>query len=76
MDIDELDAEAIAEAATRPTMQCVTMKSQPQSDIQALRSSAASRTGAYGLTPRQMTTGGKPRLLGIRKGGNAISART
>src|ERR1700720_4752739 len=33
---DELDAEAIAEAATRPTMRFVVVKSQAQSDIQAL----------------------------------------
>ncbi len=33
---DDLDAEAIAEAATRPTMRFVAMKSQAQSDIQAL----------------------------------------
>ena len=33
---DELDAEAIAEAATRPTMRFVELKSQAQSDIQAL----------------------------------------
>ena len=33
---DELDAEAIAEAATRPTMRFVVVKSQTQSDIQAL----------------------------------------
>src|SRR5438477_11903846 len=33
---DELDAEAIAEAATRPTMRFVALKSQTQSDIQAL----------------------------------------
>src|SRR5258705_4829186 len=33
---DELDAEAIAEAATRPTMRFVTVKSQYQSDVQAL----------------------------------------
>src|SRR4030081_2675741 len=33
---DELDAEAIAEAATRPTMRLVTVKSQYQSDVQAL----------------------------------------
>ena len=31
-----LDAEAIAEAATRPTMRLVAVKSQTQSDIQAL----------------------------------------
>ena len=33
---DELDAEAIAEAATRPTMRFVELKSQAQSDVQAL----------------------------------------
>jgi hypothetical protein len=33
---DDLDAEAIAEAATRPTMRFVEVKSQAQSDIQAL----------------------------------------
>jgi transposase len=33
---DELDAEAIAEAATRPTMRFVEVKTQAQSDIQAL----------------------------------------
>lgn len=33
---DDLDAEAIAEAATRPTMRFVAVKSQAQSDIQAL----------------------------------------
>src|SRR3981189_1360492 len=33
---DELDAEAIAEAATRPTMRFVAVKSQYQSDVQAL----------------------------------------
>jgi len=32
---DELDAEAIAEAATRPTMRFVAVKSQAQSDVQA-----------------------------------------
>ena len=33
---DDRDAEAIAEAATRPTMRFVGMKSQAQSDIQTL----------------------------------------
>jgi transposase len=33
---DDLDAEAIAEAATRPTMRFVEVKSQAQSDLQAL----------------------------------------
>lgn len=34
---DDLDAEAIAEAASRPTMRFVGAKSQARSDIQALR---------------------------------------
>lgn len=33
---DDRDAEAIAEAATRPTMRFVPVKSEMQSDIQAL----------------------------------------
>jgi transposase len=33
---DELDAEGIAEAATRPTMRFVEVKSEAQSDVQAL----------------------------------------
>ena len=33
---DDLDAEAIVEAATRPTMRFVEVKSQAQSDVQAL----------------------------------------
>src|SRR5438477_11961805 len=33
---DELDSEEIAEAATRPTMRFVAVKSQSQSDTQAL----------------------------------------
>jgi transposase len=33
---DDLDAEAIAEAATRPTMRFVEVKSQARSDVQAL----------------------------------------
>lgn len=33
---DDHDAEAIAEAATRPTMRFVPVKSEAQSDIQAL----------------------------------------
>lgn len=33
---DERDAEAIAEAATRPTMRFVPVKTETQSDVQAL----------------------------------------
>lgn len=145
---DERDDEAIAEAATRPTMRFVPVKSQRQSDIQSLhrarerlvrgrtalinhlralllergitapqgRRKFADLLGTFverqdwqlssrirlliedlgqewrilderiaafdaemarmaqaawlGLTPRQQTTGGKPRLLGISKRGN------
>jgi transposase len=41
---DELDAEAIAEAATRSTMRFVAVKSQTQSDTQALPSSRTIET--------------------------------
>ena len=52
---DDLDAAAIAEAASRPTMRFVEVKSQAQSDIQALHrarerlqftASASARTNA------------------------------
>ena len=43
---DELDAEAIAEAATRPTMRFVAVKSQSQSDIQALHRARERLVGA------------------------------
>src|SRR3981189_1029839 len=53
---DELDAEAIAEAATRPTMRFVEVKSQAQSDIQALHRArerlVSGRTRRYNLCPR------------------------
>lgn len=39
---DDHDAEAIAEAATRPTMRFVPVKSEPQSDIQALHRARSS----------------------------------
>jgi transposase len=42
---DDRDAEAIAEAATRPTMRFVPMKSVAQSDVQALHR-ARERTAA------------------------------
>jgi transposase len=38
---DDLDAEAIAEAASRPTMRFVEVKSQVQSDIQVAWTSRA-----------------------------------
>mgnify|MGYP000542480577 CR=1 FL=1 len=37
---DNRDTDAIAEAATRPTMRFVPVKSEAQSDIQALRRAA------------------------------------
>lgn len=117
---DDRDAEAIAEAATRPTMRFVTLKSEAQLDLQTLhrvrdqlvrdrtslmnqvrslllerghvvpqgRSRLAIRlqalleddAGAFacghdlaawlGLVPRQVTTGGRPRLFGITKRGS------
>jgi transposase len=70
-----LDAEAIAEAATRPTMRFVEVKSQAQS-LAAVSAkpgpsgAAGTWRGGSGWPPAQMTTGGKPRLLGISKRGN------
>ena len=46
---DDRDAEAIAEAATRPTMQFVPVKSQEQSDLQAC---IAPGNGSSGTEPR------------------------
>lgn len=43
---DERDAEAIAEAATRPTMRFVTLKSQEQLDIQSLHRVRSRLVGA------------------------------
>lgn len=83
---DEQDAEAIAEAATRPTMRFVDLKSEAQLEVQSLhrvRGRLVAQVGHaqafargrdlaawLGLVPRQVTTGGKPRLLGISKRGN------
>ena len=132
---DDRDAEGIAEAATRPTMRFVELKSQDQLDIQTLHRSrdrlVGERTAQWaeldrriaafdaefvhwakgneearrlttipgagptiasalvaaigqaesfdrgrdlaawlGLVPRQFTTGGRPKLLGISKRGN------
>ena len=111
---DDRDAEAIAEAATRPTMRFVTLKSEAQLDLQVLHRArqrlVAARTrltnqlravllergvilpnatallaavgdgSAFskgrdlaawlGLTPRQHSTGGRTKLLGISKRGD------
>src|SRR3954470_13810938 len=86
------DAEAIAEAASRPTMRFVALKTEAQLEVQVLhrvrdrlRRPAASlmnqvRSLAFsggrdlaawmGLVPRQVTTGGRRRLLGITKRGS------
>ena len=42
---DERDAEAIAEAATRPTMRFVELKSESQLDMQSLRRSRSRLVG-------------------------------
>src|ERR1700760_4319327 len=46
---DDRDAEAIAEAATRPTMRFVSLKSEAQLDLQGLHA-ARPRLGAGGAT--------------------------
>jgi transposase len=82
---DTLDAEAIAEAITRPTMRFVEVKAVEQIDTQALhrardqmlmhRTRLISQMRAFGLVPRQYSTGGKPTLLGISKRGNGYVRR-
>jgi transposase len=67
---DDRDAEGIAEAATRPTMRFVEMKTEDQLDMQTLHRSRERQLAWLGLVPRQSTTGGKPRLMGISKRGN------
>jgi hypothetical protein len=69
---DERDAEGIAEAATRPTMRFVEL-SPPLARQRA--SSGRDLAAWLGLVPRQFTTGGKPKLLGISKRGNKYLRR-
>ena len=57
---DELDAEAIAEAATRPTMRFVAVKSQSQSDIQSLHR-AGERCLKAAAEPTRLRLLGSPR---------------
>ena len=98
---DMRDAEAIAEALTRPTMRFVPVKAVAQQDLQALHRvrerlmtipglgeltatalvAAVSEAAQFkngrqfaawlGLVPRQHSTGGKARLLGISKHGDS-----
>ena len=49
---DDRDAEAIAEAATRPTMRFVPVKSEAQSEVQALHRARAAGGGALCLCRR------------------------
>jgi transposase len=76
---DDRDAEAIAEAAPRPTMRFVPIKEQDQLDIQTPHRAATALAAAVGngsmfakgrdfaawlgLVPHQVTTGGRPRLV-------------
>ena len=67
---DDRGAEGIAEAATRPTMRFVEMKTEDELDMQTLHRSRERQLAWLGLVPRQSTTGGKPRLMGISERGN------
>ena len=83
---DANDAEAICEAMSRPSMRLVSVKSVEQQDIQAVhrvRAALVASVGtgeqfkkgremavSLGLTPKQHSTGGKERLLGISKRGD------
>jgi transposase len=51
---DDRDAEAIAEAATRPTMRFVELKSQEQLDIQSLHRVRSRLVGARTTLTNQM----------------------
>jgi transposase len=77
---DFVDAGAICEAATRPTMRFVTPKTEAQqmlSVMHRLRESLVhcwlprwGMVNTVGLVPRQHSTGGKANLLGISKRGD------
>ncbi len=54
---DDRDAEAIAEAATRPTMRLVTLKSEAQLDLQVLHR-ARERLVLGRTRPDQPASGG------------------
>jgi hypothetical protein len=59
---DDLDAEAIAEAASRPTMRFVEVKSQAQSDIQALHRARERNVSFVSVTQQFSTTTSMGRL--------------
>jgi len=75
---DELDAEAMAEAATRPTMRFVAVKSESQSNVQVGRPDGRIRLrlceNRFRLTGRGWTRewaspeGGKPRSMSEKRG--------
>jgi len=80
---DFVDAEAIAEAVDRKNMRFVPIKPDDQLDlpvvataiVAAIGNGAAFRKGRefaawLGIVPRQYSTGGKAKLLGISKRGN------
>jgi transposase len=46
------------------------MKTEDELDMQTLHRSRERQLAWLGLVPRQSTTGGKPRLMGISKRGN------
>jgi transposase len=48
----------------------VEMKTEDELDMQTLHRSRERQLAWLGLVPRQSTTGGKPRLMGISKRGN------
>ena len=63
---DDRDAEAIAEAATRPTMRFVALKSEEQLDMQTLHRTrdraVGGRTTAHNITRLPMTGVPRPRV--------------
>jgi Transposase IS116/IS110/IS902 family len=53
-----------------PNLRFVEMKTEDELDMQTLHRSRERQLAWLGLVPRQSTTGGKPRLMGISKRGN------
>lgn len=72
---DIIDAEAIAEAATRPTMRFAALKSEEQAGNGRQFQKARDLAAWLGLMPREYSTGGKQKLLGISKRGNRYARK-
>lgn len=66
---DDRDAEAIAEAATRPTMRFVTLKSEAQLDIQTLHRVRDQLVGERTALMNQIRSACWSAAMSLRRGG-------